>query len=729
MRSYFCTLCAIAAALWVVSASAQPAPASLPLKRLRLYDSGVGYFERTGRIDGGSGGVSLPVPAGHLDDALKTLVVLSADGQTTVKGIEFRSSASRPLALALAGLPNDPDAALSYDSLIGSLKGAPVELRTARTAFRGRLIEVLPGDQQGATECIKAAKLTAEQGGQAELGGLLARCTAAGSSTLLLLTDKGEIRSFTATEVRSVRPTDPAFQSRLTTALDTLSQRGSQTRRDLRLQAVSGKAVTLGYVAEAPIWRSTYRLVLADEPRRGTLQGWALLHNDTDEPWSSVRVELVNGRPDSFLFPLAAPRYARREMVTPERELSTVPQLLDTTVDNMWGDAIGESYGAGGLGLTGIGSGGGGRGEGIGLGSIGTIGHGAGIGRGSGAAQSGLLAVGSLAPVQEAEGVEAGALFRYSLPAPVDLRAHGSALMPFLNRGVSARRIAVLGSPGDTARSAVHLKNDTQQTLPPGTIAIFADGGFAGESALSRTKPTESRIVGFGFDLDVELTHQGTTKTDTPKVLAFDGTRLTVHFVRRHHLTYQLVNRSGSQRTVYLRLPFVRNSQVTGVDGTAFDSETDVPYAVFESKPKHRGNREMDVREGLRRTHDFGKLTSKMLQRMADANSVAEAQRQVLAKAAGELRAGERLRASKPKIQAGLREAEADVTRLRVNVRALRGDSGDAAETFGERLLAAADRARALRAKLKRVDSDVQLQRGRAQKTLRKLSTRKGTGR
>ncbi|MBM4374506.1 MAG: FHA domain-containing protein [Deltaproteobacteria bacterium] len=51
---------------------------------------------------------------------------------------------------------------------------------------------------------------------------------------------------------------------------------------------------------------------------------------------------------------------------------------------NMWGDAIGESFGAGGLGLTGIGEGGGGRGEGIGLGSIGTIGHGAGTGTGQG---------------------------------------------------------------------------------------------------------------------------------------------------------------------------------------------------------------------------------------------------------------------------------------------------------------------------------------------------------
>jgi hypothetical protein len=51
---------------------------------------------------------------------------------------------------------------------------------------------------------------------------------------------------------------------------------------------------------------------------------------------------------------------------------------------NMWGDEIGEAYGAGGLGLSGIGEGGGGVGEGIGLGSIGMLGHGSAMATGQG---------------------------------------------------------------------------------------------------------------------------------------------------------------------------------------------------------------------------------------------------------------------------------------------------------------------------------------------------------
>lgn len=56
---------------------------------------------------------------------------------------------------------------------------------------------------------------------------------------------------------------------------------------------------------------------------------------------------------------------------------------------NMWGDSIGESFGAGGLGLAGVG--GGGRGEGVGLGGVGSVGSiGTGSGRGYGSGSGGL---------------------------------------------------------------------------------------------------------------------------------------------------------------------------------------------------------------------------------------------------------------------------------------------------------------------------------------------------
>ena len=129
-----------------------------------------------------------------------------------------------------------------------------------------------------------------------------------------LMTNKGEVVRLKAADVRRVRPTDPEFAARLDRALDALSTRSAQLNRPLTLLGDAQGAITFGYIAETPIWRTTYRLLLAPEGRGGALQGWALLHNDTDESWANVKLSLVNGQPDSFVYPLAAPRYLRRSL-------------------------------------------------------------------------------------------------------------------------------------------------------------------------------------------------------------------------------------------------------------------------------------------------------------------------------------------------------------------------------------------------------------------------------
>lgn len=697
------------ASVTALAASAFSAP-PLPLKKVRLYETGVGYFERGGRLAPGVD-VELPVPAGHLDDALKTLVVLSGDAKAQISGIDFGSSVSRNMARALAGLPAADESPIRYDELMKSLKGAPVEVRTRAGVERGRIIDVLPPDESVTEECAPVEASATKAGTEAPA------CVLRKHLTVLLLTDKSAIRRFSAPEITSVRPTDDAYSGRLAAALDALSSRGAQTQRKLRVLAASGSAVTLGYVAEAPLWRSTYRLVLG-EGRSSMLQGWALVHNDTDEDWSRVSVELVNGQPDSFLFPLAAPRYARRELVTPENQLSTVPQLLDTTVDGMWAGESGDSYGAGGLGLSGSGEGGGGRGYGVGLGSLGTVGHGAG---GSGVAPSSLLSVGNLAGVAQAEGVEAGALFRYLLPHPVDLRARGSALVPFVSGSVESRRLAFFERAGAAARSAVRVANGTGQTLPEGTLAVFADGGFAGEAALVRLKPTEAQVVRFGFDLDVELVESGHTTTDSSQLLKFERGDLVEHFLRRHVVTLDVENRSGAPRTAYLALEFVSNARVEGADELDYDVHAGRPAALFDIGARAKATRVLKVDEGLSRRTPLATLGSRGLTRMADSIELTPEQRAVVVRSAermkeAEIRAGARLRR-----QADLERAEADVQRLREHVSALGENRTSAGDKLVDRLLAAEDRATRIRTRIEVLEREAEERLALARANLARL--------
>jgi hypothetical protein len=692
-----------------VDASAQPRPqggaqppraqaGALPLRSIRLYEVGVGYFERTGRLGAGQ---ALPVPPSHLDDALKTLVVLSKDGRAQVSGIEFASSVSPDMGRALAGLPASGDP-ITHHALLRSLEGAGVEVRTATETVRGRLVDVLEPAESEVTEC--AALPPAAPATPAEAS---ARpCVLEKRAALLLLTDRGEVRRLPTTTVVGVRPTDPARAARISAGLDAVTQ-DAQAQKRLELMGTRGAEVTLGYVAEAPVWRPTYRMVLDGASDRAVLQGWALIHNDTDDAWRGVQIELVNGKPDSFLFPLAAPRYAHRQLITPDEPLASVPQLLGKTVDG-WSDSIGEAYGAGGLGLSGVGEGGGGRGEGIGLGTIGQI---SGVHAAGSEKPSSLLSIGNLAGTAAATSVEAGALFRYTLPAGLDLRAHGSALVPFLQAPVSARKIAWFDRPGGEARSAARIANDTQQTLPAGTVALFADGGFAGEARLGRMKPKEAVILGFGADLDVTLGELAATRRDEPRRVAFQGGALTEHFVRHHQIDYALENRSGSARTVMLDLPFVHNAKVEGADELDLEAGR---LAVFQVGPRANTPRRLLVTEGLQRGLATAPGDWRALRKLSEAPTLDSAQRPLLRAVADALMEAETRRGLIPKRRADLAQVLADLTRLRANHAALRGtDEGDA---MAARILHGEDRVRALRLRIEElgVEERAWLERARA---------------
>ncbi len=695
-------------------ASARPParpPAPLPLKNVRLYETGVGYFERSGRVDGTSSLV-LPVPTSHLDDALKTLVVIGTDGKTSVAGVEFGSSITPNMGRALAGLPAT-DGAITYSSLLRSLKGGNVELRTARESVRGRIVDVLEAaDSEAGAVCLPGEGKTAN----ADAAAASVRCIEDRQTTVLLFTTNAEVRRFRASEVVGVRALDPALAARLGAGLDAASPQGVEAPRELRVMAQSSGEVTLGYVAETPVWRTTYRMVMSGAADHSLLQGWALIHNDTDEAWKKVHVDLVNGRPDSFLFPLAAPRYGRRELVTPPEPLSTQPQLLGLTTDSLWGDEIGESYGVGGLGLVGTGRGGGGSGEGtIGLGNTGTIGRGGGSGSGT----STVLALGDLAAVAQAEGAEAGALFRYSLGAAIDLRPHGSALVPFLQQSIAARRIVWFTAPGEEGRSAARVKNDTQQTLPAGTIAFFEAGGFAGEAMLDRLKPGESRTLAFAAELDVEIVTSAQTTAEEAKLVALEGDALVEHYVRHHRIDYALSNRSGGARTIFLSLDFVRNTSVRGADALDFDVVDNEPLAVFTIAARTEKARRIEADEGLRRAHRLDTLTAAELKRMIASPALPVRQRGLLTDAMHALQSAEPRLAEIPGHKAELAEIEADLTRLRGYLSASR--TGRTSRRFVEQILVQEDRMKWLRERVVTLGEEAKDHQARARVALGKL--------
>lgn len=641
-------------------------PGVLPLERVRMYETGVAYFERGGAMHSGSE-LQLPVPAAHLDDALKTLVVLSPGGQARVSGVAFASSVSDGAARALAGLPEEGEVVMGYEVVLRSLEGQRVEVSGKGIArVRGRLVEVegplpVPPVAKGET----AAPVEPQW-------------------NLVVLDEDGSLRRMKTDEVEQVRPLEAGAAERIELASSSLSRQGAQRNHDLSLAVERSGRVELGYVAEAPVWRTSYRVVLTDDGQ-ALMQAWALVHNDTDEAWKDVQIELANGEPTSFLFPLAAPRYARRELRAPEVDLYTVPQLALETPDGMWADGTGQAWGygygsgsigAGGMGLVGRGAGGGGTAHGsIGLGQAGSV-------------SGGSLELGDLADFAQADGSESEAQFVYHLRDPIDLEAHHSALVPVFAQAVDAQSVTLFYEDGESPMHGLRLVNSTPQSLPAGTVALFADGGFAGEATLDRLKPGEPRYLSFGRDLDVELSREEKSLGEERRELLFiDGT-LHEHYVDRTRIEIRIDNRAGRTRNAYVALHLPRNAKIESEAQLDWDPERGEALVRVEAPGRNHGVAEVTAGTAGSRAHSPAGTSAATLERWIEDDKLPARTREILRRALVERKASEAAREAMAAADLERSEALAELERRRADLKALAasGQRSDANKRTGKRV-------------------------------------------
>jgi hypothetical protein len=668
----------------------------LPLKRVRLYASGVGYFERRGTLSGERD--TLPVPASHLDDALKSLVLLSPSGR--LDSISFASRLSPAVARARAGLPAEEDEALSYDRLLVSLRGERVEVNARGITVRGRVVEVVA---VGATHPTYVhAKAQAKSEEEPEV------------LHVLLLAESGQLLRFDSHELVFIRPLDPAVRERLEAALSAQRSLRSSRHQALLLDAPQNTPIALGYLAETAVWRPSYRLVLEHPktPDASQLQAWALVHNDSEEPWRNVQVELANGQPVSFLFPLSAPRYDRRDLHTPESELSSVPQLSTTTPDAMWGDFSeyeGETlHAVGGAG-------------GIGLGQIGSIGHGSGYGSGAGSFRSGhaeraltsfeasaLLPLGDLAKSAPKDPAKTKTVSVFQLAHAIDLPAHHSAMVPFVDAAISTRALVWFSGFDSDAERAVMLRNDTVNTLAAGPLAVFGAGGFLGEAELDLLKPGERRFARIGRDPEIEMDVLGRTSENDEKRLSAEHGYLIIHQLRTQHTRFRLRSRSERTREVYVALAILKNATLSGSDRIDYDRQTDTAFAVFDVAPGATRALEITSVEGLTHKLDALTISSEELARLAALQALPEADRQIARAAIESTRAFEQARDKQSELEAESELLQEDVSSLREHLKSVaKGEAGGAQDQVMKRILERDEQLRKLKAERRALDAEL----------------------
>jgi hypothetical protein len=182
-----------------------------------------------------------------------------------------------------------------------------------------------------------------------------------------------------------------------------------------------------------------------------------------------------------------------------------------------------------------------------------------------------------------------------------------------------------------------------------------------------------------------------------------------------------VTNRSGSARTVYVELGVVDNAKVEGASELGHDPDTDKTYAVLLVPAHREQSQELKLEEALQRFISFDQLDSRQLRGFAVAPATQPAQRAVLLRAADLLLPAETRRGARPKRQAELDQALADVARVRENARILGSIHAKQVEAMSEQVVQLETRIIALRARVADLGSEADGFAAAAKRELRRL--------
>jgi hypothetical protein len=294
------TVILAAAALTAAPLAAQQSESPLPVQRVVLYKSGIGYFEHVGRVSGDED-VTVSFTSAQLDDVLKTLTVLDLDGGR-VGDIGYNSLAPLDERLRNVRLPLGERP--TFFDLLDALRGARIEVRTGNETVSGRVLSAERHQRTSGNETRTAEEVT-------------------------IVTDDGDVRRFEIGPQVSVRLLDADLRAEMTRYLGLLeSTREEDVRRlTISTQGSGARDLFVSYVSEVPIWKSSYRIVVPSQPGGAPiLQGWAIVDNTIGEDWDNVELSLVGGSPQSFIQQISQPYYARRPVVPLPDYAQSTPQ-------------------------------------------------------------------------------------------------------------------------------------------------------------------------------------------------------------------------------------------------------------------------------------------------------------------------------------------------------------------------------------------------------------------
>jgi len=197
----------------------------------------------------------------------------------------------------------------------------------------------------------------------------------------------------------------------------------------------------------------------------------------------------------------------------------------------------------------------------------------------------------------------AGAV-RYDIADPVTIARHSSNLVTIVNRYVPGEEVLLFRPDPSVPSSASHpfraarLENRGGLELQPGSVAIFAGGTFVGEGILAHLNPGETTLVPFAVDGATDV-RSSTEHAEKPmRIVSLARGVLTVEDEETWTTRYEAeVGRQPPARLV------VRHARRAGFEAKGLPPGTDAtPDAYAVPLPVRAGERSVLVVEEKRTT-------------------------------------------------------------------------------------------------------------------------------
>jgi len=301
----------------------------------------------------------------------------------------------------------------------------------------------------------------------------------------------------------------------------------------------------------------------------------------------------------------------------------------------------------------------------------------------------------------EAEGKGVGELFEYDIKQNVTIGKNQSALVPILQARIDAEKVTLWNEDSEQALRALWITNTSGETLDAGSINVLESETFAGQGLLDAVHAGEKRLLSYAADPAVRVkVDEDSSERPVSKVVIYKGVMVTTR-QQREKKTYRISNSDVAVRQVIIEHPARAGWKLAD---DLKPEESSASFHRFKVKVEPKQSAEIVVEEYHPEITELAltTLTSDQVAVLTEQKRVTPAMEQAFRRVLDQKTAIANLEAQLKGRQQEIEGIGTDQTRLRENMKALKGSAEERAllQRYTRQLDAQEDRLAALRSQV-----------------------------